>query len=87
MANQPTTTDPYLAEHLREALAQHPRVGELGVEVEITGETVVLGGTVASAERQAAAAEVVHDLLPGHQVRNETEVADFPEPTEAEHLP
>jgi osmotically-inducible protein OsmY len=87
MEKRPDQADPYLAEHVREALAQDPRVGELGVEVEISGETVVLHGTVASAGRQEAAVEVVHGLLPEHEIRDETEVADFPEPTEAEHLP
>lgn len=87
MEKRTTAPDPYLAEHVREALAQDPRVGELGVEVEIAGETVILSGTVASAERQEAAAGVVHELLPDYQVRDKTEVAELPEPSEAEHLP
>lgn len=87
MENRPDRPDPYLAEHVREALAQDPRVGELGVEVEISGATVVLHGTLASPGRQEAAVEVVRDLLPEHEIRDETEVADFPEPTETEHLP
>jgi hypothetical protein len=87
MADQPTNLDPYLAEHVREALAQDARVGELGVKVEISGETVVLSGTLTTPERQEAAAAVAHDLLPDHEVRNETAVTDHPESTEVEHLP
>jgi hypothetical protein len=79
--------DPYLIEHIRDALAHDPRVGELDVAVDIHDETVVLSGPVASLERKEAAAGVVRDLLPDHHVRDETEVADFAEPTEVEHLP
>ena len=89
MADQSSERDPYLAEHVREAIAHDPRVGELGVNVEISGETVVLAGTLRSAQRQEAASEVAHDLLPDHEVRNETVVeSDYPEPadTDAEHL-
>lgn len=87
MADRSTDSDPYLAEHVREALAHDPRVSELGVAVEITGETVVLSGTLASPERQQAAADVVHDLLPDLKVQNETALQELPEPTEAEHFP
>jgi osmotically-inducible protein OsmY len=87
MADEPTDLDPYLAEHVREALAQDARVGELGVEVEISDETVILSGTLTTPERQEAATAVVHDLLPDHHVRNEIAVTDHPESTEVEHLP
>ena len=87
MGDRPKDLDPYLVEHVRDALAHDPRVGELDVAVEIDDETVVLSGTVATAERQEAAADVVRGLLPNHHVRDETEVADFAESTEVEHLP
>ena len=87
MGDRPKDLDPYLVEHLRDALAHDPRVGELDVAIEIDDETIVLSGTVATADRQEAAADVVRDLLPNHHVRDETEVADFAEPTEVEHLP
>jgi len=87
MADQSSDRDPYLAEHLREALAQDPRVGELGLDVEIVGETVVLRGTLTSTERQAAASDIAHDLMPNHAVRNETAVPDCPEAPQVEHLP
>ena len=78
--------EPYLIEHIREALATDPRVSELDVAVEIAGDTVVLTGTVASRVRQEAAAAIARELLPNHRVRNETTVADFEEPTETEHF-
>lgn len=87
MGDRSQDLNPYLVEHVRDALAHDPRVGELDVAVEIEDETVVLSGTVATADRQEAAADVVRDLLPNHHLRDETEVADFAEPTEVEHLP
>jgi hypothetical protein len=87
MGDRPRDLDPYLVEHVRDALAHDPRVGELDVAVAIEDETVVLSGTVASPQRQEAAADVVRALLPDHHVRDETEVADFAESTETEHLP
>jgi Flp pilus assembly secretin CpaC len=87
MGDRAKEPEPYLVEHVRDALAHDPRVGELDVTVEVEGETVVLSGSLSSPERRQAAAEVARDLLPDHQVRNETSVAEFDEPTEAEHLP
>lgn len=87
VSERSTQPDPYLAEHLREALAQDPRVGELGVTVELRGDRVVLYGTVTSAERGEAAAAVARELMPGHTVSNETEAADCPEPEDEEHFP
>jgi osmotically-inducible protein OsmY len=79
--------DPYLAAHVREALANDPRVSELGVEVEIDANAVILSGTVTSPEQREAASEVAHDLVPDHQVRNETVVNDLTEPTQTEVIP
>ncbi len=89
MADRPADLDPYLPEHVRDALANDPRVGELGVQVVIRGGSLVLSGTVGSSERQAVAAELARGLAPGVLVVDETIVADFPEPTDAEveHLP
>jgi BON domain len=84
---RPSDPDPYLAEHVREALARDPRVSELGIDIAISGESVVLRGTLPSRQRQEAAVALVRELLPRHHVRDETVVADFPEPTEVEHLP
>ena len=86
MGDRSKNLDPYLVEHIRDALAQDPRVSELDVTVEIDDETVVLSGTVASPERQKAAADIAHRLLPDHEVRNETAVTDFEEQTDVEHF-
>jgi osmotically-inducible protein OsmY len=88
MADKPSDTDPYLVEHVRDALAHDPRLSELGVSIECAGQTVVLSGALASLERQQAAADIVHELLPDHEVRNETTVSELPEPaaTDVEHF-
>jgi osmotically-inducible protein OsmY len=86
MAKEDDNFDPYLAEQVREALARDPRVGELGVDVEVWGETVVLSGTVTSVAGQDAATEVAREVVPDHQVRNETATVDLVAPSDAEHL-
>lgn len=84
MTERPGDPDPYLAEHLREALARDPRVSGLGVGVAITAEAVVLTGALASPQQQQAAVAVVRELFPRYAVRDETTLADLPEPTDAE---
>jgi Uncharacterised nucleotidyltransferase/BON domain len=66
--------DEYLVAHCNEALAVDPRTAELGLDVTIDGGEVVLTGTVATPERQAAVAEVVGKVLPGREIRNLTAV-------------
>jgi osmotically-inducible protein OsmY len=89
MTEERGNLDPYLAEEVREALAREPRVGELGVDVEVRGQTVVLSGTVTSAAGQDAATEVAREVVPDRRVRNETSTVDLALAAGAavEHLP
>jgi osmotically-inducible protein OsmY len=87
MTERAADLDPYLPERVRDALANDPRVGELGVHVVIRDGMLILSGTVGSSARQVAAADIARDLAPGHLVVDEIVVADFPESTEVEHLP
>jgi Flp pilus assembly secretin CpaC len=87
MADRPANPDLYLAEHLREALEQDPRVAELGIDVEIADGVVVLSGTMTSPEQQEAAVAIARTFLPQYQVRVETTVTGLTEPTGSEHLP
>jgi hypothetical protein len=66
--------DAYLIAHANEVLATDPRTAELELDVTVDGREVVLTGTVATPERQAAVAEVVAKALPGREVRNLTAV-------------
>lgn len=80
--------DVYLAEQIRQALIQDPRVNELYVQVTVTGRDVYLRGTVATPERQRAIAAVAGEILPEHEIHNQTKVGAYPEPAadETEHL-
>jgi hypothetical protein len=79
--------DEYLVAHAQEALAGDPRTGELELDVTVQGGVVVLSGTVATPERQAAVARVVGEALPDHQVRNQTTVAGARRDPVVETLP
>jgi hypothetical protein len=87
MRDEAAEPEIYQAEHLREALARDPRVGELGIEVEIDGASVVLRGTMTSPEQQEAAIAITGDFLPGHLVRIESTTPVITEPAASEHLP
>jgi hypothetical protein len=72
----PPPADAYLAERIRTALAQDPRVNELGVQVTIVGTQAFITGSVATVERQAAIALVVREQFPQVSLRNDVTVQD-----------
>jgi hypothetical protein len=72
----------YLSERIKEELLHHPDVGELDVHVAVDGRLVVITGHVSTPERQQAVSDVLRELLPEHDVRNETTVSVYPEPSE-----
>ncbi len=76
----------YVAEHVRDALRNDPRVGELDVQVRITGSRVFVNGNVATAERQKAITKIVEELLPDVEVCNETSIQSAPETEDLERL-
>ncbi len=75
-----TEPDAYLGEHVKDTLLHHPDVGELDVQVLVTGNRVVVSGHVSTADRQQAISRVLDEILPTHDVHNETTVAIYPEP-------
>ncbi|HEX5878915.1 MAG TPA: nucleotidyltransferase [Actinomycetota bacterium] len=79
--------DEYLVAHANEALAGDPQTAELELDVAIDGREVVVTGTVATPERQAAVAEVIAKALPGREVRNLTDVEDAAADPFVETLP
>ena len=83
-----TSNEPpqYVAERIRHALAEDERVGELDVQVRIAGSKVFLNGNVFTDERRDAITEIVSNLLPEHQVHNETYVPHVPESDDLERL-
>jgi len=85
--NHSSKPDAVLAEQIRRVLIGHPAIGEPGLRVEIEGETVVLRGTVATFERCMRIGEILAALFGDWHVRNEIEVAEFPEHDRSERLP
>lgn len=79
----------YLVGHIEDALARDPRVNEQGLRVAVVGPgpTVVVTGTAVAPHDEHAIEEVVHELLPGAEVRDETTIADYPEDAVAEEVP
>jgi osmotically-inducible protein OsmY len=79
-------SDRYLIAHLQQTLADDPRTEELGIDVTVAGDTVVLSGTVTTSQRREAVAAVAREALAEHKVRNEITVADLTEPADMERL-
>jgi osmotically-inducible protein OsmY len=86
MAQFAQPTDPYLAEHVREALTHDPRTVGLEFDVTQDAESVHVRGTVSTPQRRAAAQQVLDELFANHEVVNELTVQEFPEPTRVEHI-
>ncbi|MGH9104693.1 MAG: BON domain-containing protein [Acidimicrobiales bacterium] len=77
----------YISAHLRDALAQDPRTGELGLEVVVDGGEVFVRGQVTTDQRRQAVVEVVEELVPGFQVHSEVRVVDHGGAPASEVLP
>jgi osmotically-inducible protein OsmY len=76
----------YVIERVHRALAQDPRVAAFDVEVTLAGGRVFLTGEVPTQERHDAISAVVRELLPEHEVCNETTVATLAPAGEPEEL-
>lgn len=69
----PHEPDVYLAQRIHEALATGP-TAELGVEVTVVGDAVVLAGTVGTDEQRAQLADIATSVAEGRSVRNDVAV-------------
>ena len=76
----------YLIAHIREALAEDPRVNELDVDVAVAGGTVFVTGRVTTAQRKEAISEVLGERFPEQDIANEITVAMPEPPGEAEAI-
>ncbi len=79
-------TDPYIAEHVKDALARDPRTEGLEIDVVVAGDAIVLRGRVTTEQRREAAGAVIRERFPDCEVQNELIAREFHEPTRAEHL-
>lgn len=82
MTNVEPEPTAYQAEHVKDHLLRDPRVGELDLHVAIEGRRVVVTGHVSTVERQAAVSTILAELLPEHDLRNETTLSVYPEAPE-----
>jgi BON domain len=76
----------YLAERLREAIATEPDVHELGIAVKVTGQRVLLSGSVSTPTQREAVTRLVGRLVPDLEVVNEVDVPPMSPPGEVEEL-
>jgi osmotically-inducible protein OsmY len=74
----------YLVGKLQHALATDRRVNMLDVKVTVRGGKIHLTGEVTTEERRRAVAEVVTEMLPGAEVRNELSVLEVNYPSQPE---
>jgi osmotically-inducible protein OsmY len=80
-----TDTHPrYRAERLRQRLAEDAQ--QLGVDVSVSDDEVVLRGAVSAEEERANAAEMAAREFPDLRVRNELTVPAMEEPGGGERL-
>ena len=71
--------NPYLVQHIQDALASDPRARELGVDAQVMGDHVVLTGTVATPDLREAIGEVVAEVVDregGHEGGHELDVVN-----------
>jgi predicted nucleotidyltransferase len=74
----------HMIAHLRERLAEDPRVNELNIEAGFQDSALVLRGRVSTAERREAVQDVATELMPHTEIVNEVVVVRLPEDGRAE---
>jgi hypothetical protein len=74
MPESASEPEPYVEAHVREALAEDDRVGEMGLDVRVSHGTITLSGAVLSAERHDAILEVVRELVPEMTIDDEISI-------------
>jgi len=74
----------YVVGHLQTALATDPRVNMLDVKVMVSNNKVHLTGHVTSESRKRAVEEVVLELFPNLEIKNEMTMIEVTEPAKPE---
>ena len=69
-----TADNDYLVGRIRQALAEDPRVNKQDIRVEVLDKRVHLFGDTSTEERRAAISEVVSEVAPDLEIRNEIAV-------------
>ena len=76
----------YVVGRVQSALATDPRVNMLDVKVMVTNDKVHLTGQVMSEHRKHAVEEVVLELFPGLEIRNELTMIEVGQPGKPEDI-
>lgn len=76
----------YVVEHIRDLLAQDPRIGELDIHVKVVGDRVFIRGTVPTTDRRNVISSVLETVVSDYEVNNELSVVELVENTEEERL-
>lgn len=79
-------SDQYLIEHVRDALARNPALGELELQVAVEGNVIVVSGVVQTSDRREAISEILGERFPDYEVRNQTTVMSSTEQPRVEKL-
>ncbi|HZS48250.1 MAG TPA: BON domain-containing protein [Blastocatellia bacterium] len=74
----------YVVGHLQTALATDPRVNMLDVKVMVTNNKIHLTGHVSSENRRLAVEEVVMELFPNLEIKNELTMFEVAQPAKPE---
>ena len=74
----PDDVPQYLAAHIQQRLAE--RTHELGIRVDVRGDTVFLRGEVRSQERCHEIEEAVREVAGGRRIQNDVSVVPLGEP-------
>ncbi|HEX4721876.1 MAG TPA: BON domain-containing protein [Pseudonocardiaceae bacterium] len=86
MSESESCAPEYLVARVRRALAEDPRTAELGVLVDVRGDRLVLGGSVATERRRADLTAVLRAALPDVPVHNDVRVVIVDGPDGHEEL-
>lgn len=76
----------YVVPHLRQILAEDPRTNELDVQIEQSGDIILLRGEVPTPERKAAAEQVSREVCPEFKIENQMKVSHYEAPVGSEEV-
>ncbi len=76
----------YAVAHLRECLAEDARTNELDIELEQSGDRLLLRGEVTGPERREAVEQLARECFPTFRIENQIRLMSFHEPGETEEF-
>ena len=80
------TSQAYAIAHLKERLAEDPRVNELDIQVDQLDNQILLRGEVQLEDRRQAVEQITREIFPEHHIENQLRVLNFQTPAETEEI-